>query len=68
MNSYYNLFVATENGLLKGVNSHTKTFNNLNNIENLDKNKEILCMCWTDDTKQDEVNPLNSPIHVNKTQ
>jgi hypothetical protein len=25
-------------------------------------------MCWTDDTKQDEVNPLNSPIHVNKTQ
>ena len=57
MNSYYNLFVATENGILKGVNSVTKTFNNLNNIENLDREKEILCMCWTDPAAQDQVSP-----------
>lgn len=55
MKSYYNIFVATENGLLKGINSHTKTFNNLNNLDNLDKEKEIVCMTWTNQSKQDEI-------------
>jgi hypothetical protein len=77
MNSHYNIFVGTENGLLKGnnyqdnisnlfinlpkmyyyqgINSKSKTFNNLNNIENLSKDKEILAMCWVNDSNQDQV-------------
>jgi hypothetical protein len=75
MNSYYNLFVGTENGLLKGnyskyyriltknatkifeigVNSHTKSFNNLNNLDNLNKDQEIVYMNWTS-IIQDKVN------------
>ena len=38
-----------------GINSHAKTFNNLNSLDNLDKDKEILCMSWTDPDEQDEV-------------
>ena len=55
MNSYYNVFVGTENGLLKGINTTSKSFNNLNNIENLTKEKEIMAMCWSNGSKLDRV-------------
>ena len=52
MNSHYNIFVGTENGLLKGVNSQAKTFNNLNNLESLSKDNEILAMCWLNEAEK----------------
>lgn len=69
----YNIFVGTDNGLLKGksinktyfdklisfkmkgINSKAKTFNNLNSMENLTKDKEIVQMDWFDHNSQLEV-------------
>jgi hypothetical protein len=51
----YNIFVGTENGILKGINTQMKSFSNLNNIESLNKNDEIVSMCWQNDENQDEV-------------
>lgn len=40
------MFVGTEIGLLKGVNTTRKYFQNLNSINGLDRQDEILMMCW----------------------
>lgn len=39
----------------QGANSYSKTFNNLNNMDNLTREKEILSMCWSDDATQEHV-------------
>ncbi|RNA36918.1 WD repeat-containing 74 [Brachionus plicatilis] len=51
----YNIFVGTDNGLLKGINSKTRSFNNLNSMENLTKDKEILQMSWFDQKTQQDI-------------
>ncbi len=33
--------------ILIGINTNSKTFNNLNSLDNLNKEKEILAMCWS---------------------
>lgn len=51
----YNLFVGSENGTFKGLNTSANTFSNLNNIKSLNKQKEILKLCWKNVDLQDEV-------------
>ncbi|CAF0810677.1 unnamed protein product [Brachionus calyciflorus] len=64
--SYYNIFVGTDNGLLKGINSKAKTFNNLNSMENLNKEKEIVQMSWFDSSTQDNVYFATKDQHIVK--
>lgn len=40
---------------MKGINSKAKTFNNLNSMENLTKDREIIQMHWFDESSQQEV-------------
>jgi hypothetical protein len=51
----YNLFVGSENGTFKGLNTASNTFSNLNDIKSLNKQKEILKLCWKNAELQDEV-------------
>ena len=55
MPSNFNIFVGSENGVFKGLNSSNRSFKNLNDLDGLDASKEIVAMCWCDDAKQDEV-------------
>jgi hypothetical protein len=51
----YNIYVGSENGLFKGVNTLKGEFQNLNLAKGLNKNKEIVSMCWANKDAQDEV-------------
>ncbi|XP_013382199.1 WD repeat-containing protein 74 [Lingula anatina] len=51
---WHNVFLGTETGFLKGVNIEKKIFKNLNESSGVDKNKEILAMCWCSD-KEDKI-------------
>ncbi|XP_061185658.1 WD repeat-containing protein 74-like [Saccostrea echinata] len=43
------VFVGSETGLLKGINVLKAEWTNLN--ENLDKSKEVVSLCWKDETE-----------------
>ena len=51
----YNIYVGSENGLFKGVNTLKGEFANLNLSKDLNKNKEIVSMCWSDVETMDTV-------------
>ncbi|KAF8777881.1 WD repeat-containing protein 74 [Argiope bruennichi] len=48
----WHVFVGTEIGLLKGVDTEKKTFSNLNPVENLNKDDEITAICWEDSSEK----------------
>ena len=51
----HNIYLGSENGLFKGVNTLKGEFQNLNLSKDLNKNKEIVSMCWINEETQDEV-------------
>ncbi|KAG8177094.1 hypothetical protein JTE90_015239 [Oedothorax gibbosus] len=44
----WHVYVGTEVGLLKGVDTTKEAFTNLNPIDGLEKEEEITAMCWGD--------------------
>ncbi|GAB1608520.1 WD repeat-containing protein 74-like [Argonauta hians] len=42
----YNVFVASEIGLLKGANCVDQTWGNLTELDEIKRDNEITCMCW----------------------
>ena len=52
---HHNIYIGSENGLFKGVNTLKGEFNNLNLSKDLNKNKEIVSMCWSNEEQQDKV-------------
>ena len=47
----YNMFVGSETGLLKGINTSKDTWRNINNIETPDKSNEIRSLLWIGDSQ-----------------
>lgn len=45
----YNVFAGAETGILKGINTGEKKWENLNSIADAKKSKEILTLCWETD-------------------
>ncbi|GFR10405.1 WD repeat-containing protein 74 [Trichonephila clavata] len=50
----WHVYVGTEIGLLKGVDTENKKFSNLNSFDGLCKGDEITAMCW-EDSKEEKV-------------
>jgi len=44
----YCLYIGSETGILKRVDVEQKTWNNVNKVEKIDKEKEIVALCWND--------------------
>ncbi|KAL8601013.1 hypothetical protein ACOMHN_030670 [Nucella lapillus] len=42
----YNVFAGAETGLLKGINTGERTWQNLNSMESASRSREITCVCW----------------------
>lgn len=47
------VFVGSETGLLKGINVSKAEWSNLHDTESVDKSKEIVSLCWKDETETD---------------
>lgn len=47
------VFVGSETGLLKGINVSKAEWLNLHDTESVDKSKEIVSLCWKDETETD---------------
>ncbi|GBN10750.1 WD repeat-containing protein 74 [Araneus ventricosus] len=48
----WHVFVGTEIGLLKGVDTEKGTFSNLNPVEGLSKDDEVTAVCWEDSSEK----------------
>lgn len=46
-----NVVVGSETGLLKGINVSKAEWSNLSDTESVDKTKEVVSLCWKDETE-----------------
>lgn len=49
----HNVFVGAETGLLKGINAITKSWENINTIDAVNKSNEIKSMCWKNEEEKE---------------
>ncbi|KAK7110824.1 WD repeat-containing protein 74-like [Littorina saxatilis] len=47
----YNVFVGAETGLLKGLQTAERSWQNLNSVADTNRSREITCLCWGEDDK-----------------
>uniref|UniRef100_A0A2R5LJX0 Uncharacterized protein n=1 Tax=Ornithodoros turicata TaxID=34597 RepID=A0A2R5LJX0_9ACAR len=58
----FNVFVGAETGLLKGVNTEKRTFVNLNGLQEVNRDLEVTCLRWNDESESEIYAALRSQV------